>query len=683
MKSNQSIKPDLQARTFPFALLLLCFISFGLLIPWLGFYWDDWPAIWFLHLFGPAGFGEVFAVDRPLLGWIFMLTTRLFGESTLGWQFFGLLTRWASCLAFWWLLRGVWPRRAEQAIWATLLFAIYPGFRQQYISVTYSNGWILLASFLLSLGWMIWAIRKPRWYWPLMTGSWLLSAFTMFSSEYFFGLELLRPVFLWLVHAEQAAPQRLRRIAREWAPYLVIMALFLVWRVLLTETPRGQVQIFDELRTAPAATLITLLKTILEDMGEASLLAWAETVKFTQLARFGLLPTLLYVGIVLAATALAVFYLAKLHFDPDPKAASPASAKGWAVQAILLGMIALFLAGWPFWVTKLPIALRFPWDRFTLTMMLGTSLLLVGLIELLINNRLAKVVLLGTAIGLAVGLHFQTANLYRRDWNYQKSFFWQLAWRAPGVKPGTMFLTSELPFDYFTDNSLTAPLNWLYAPASSAHEMPFLLYSVQSRFGTRLIGFSKGLPVQQPYRSMSFSGSTSQALVVYFAPPGCVKIVDPAVDPTLPQKPQYISEMMPLSDLSLVLAEPIQPARPPEGILGPEPERNWCYYFEKADLARQMGDWEQVADLGDQAFGLNERLYEVNAPELIPYIEGYARVGQWERAEKLSREAYQLSSRMQRMVCSTWKRIASSTPESPEKQAAINNIQDKLKCTLQ
>ena len=39
-------------------------------------------------------------------------------------------------------------------------------------------------------------------------------------------------------------------------------------------------------------------------------------------------------------------------------------------------------------------------------------------------------------------------------------------------------------------------------------------------------------------------------------------------------------------------------------------------------------------------------LYEVNAPELLPYIEGYAHTGNWNSAEELTMKAIGLSSRM-------------------------------------
>jgi len=139
-------------RSVPFALLVYCLISFGILIPWLGFYWDDWPSIYYLHVFGPKGFIEAFSVDRPTLGWLFMLTSAVFGQSTLAWQLFGLATRWLSSLALWWTLRELWPQHPRQAAWTAFLFVAYPGFMQQYIAVTYSHTWLVLALFFVSLG---------------------------------------------------------------------------------------------------------------------------------------------------------------------------------------------------------------------------------------------------------------------------------------------------------------------------------------------------------------------------------------------------------------------------------------------------------------------------------------------------------------------------------------------------
>jgi hypothetical protein len=665
--------------TVPVAFLIVCFISFGLLIPRLGFFWDDWPTIWYLHQLGPAGFKEVFAIDRPMLGSIFTVTTALVGQSIVAWQVFSILTRWTSCLALWGTLLALWPKNMRQATWIVLLFAVYPGFSQQYISVTYSGTWIILTAFLLSLALMIWAARKPKAAWLMVLASWLLSAFAMFSSEYFFGLEFLRPVLLWLVLSEKTADKgiKIRQVILRWVPYLVIIAIFLYWRIFLLKTPRGEIQLFGQLAASPLVAGFSLVKTIIGDIFESTALAWGQTLNFLNTLRMGWLLTIVYMVVVIISAGLTIGFLARLRTNStDPE---PAQIRQWSNQAILIGLLALFLCGWPFWITDLPIRLKFPWDRFTLAMMPGASLLFVGLLERFIRKQLLTVIILGVAIGLAVGAQFRVANLFRLDWNAQKAFFWQLVWRAPQITPGTTLLTTDIPLKYFSDNSLTAPLNWIYAPGNTSRQMPYLLYDIKVRLGAGLDGLEKGLAIDQPYRATSFSGSTSQVIVILASPNSCLKLLDPVLDDGYPLKQPLISQAQSLSDLNNINPNPGQFASPPINIFGPEPAHDWCYYYEKAELARQIGDWQQISNLGNQAF--NNGLAPLDASELLPFIEGFAHVGRWEDAQQYSLQAYKSSTRLQSLLCSTWSRIEQTITSDSSGKPVIDSIKKSLECT--
>jgi hypothetical protein len=669
----------------PFSLLFFCLISFGLLIPWLGFFWDDWPSIWYLQVFGSSGFSEVFAIDRPLLGYFFMLTTRWLGTSMVGWQLFGILTRWLCVLAFWWLLRGLWPKYPSQAAWTALLFAVYPGFKQQYISVTYSHVWILAVIFFLSLATMVWAYRKPRISIPLTISSWSLSALALFSVEYFFGLELIRPFILWMLVSEEykSLKSRIKITLIKWSPYLVISAIFLYWRLVLYQTERGNVQLFEKLSNQPIPTIIDLIETAGIDIINSGIVAWIQTADFTRMTSFGTGPTILYLVGAIAATVAAIFYLNKFRPTLSETDSDINQSRSWPKQAIFLGGMSLIFGGIPFWVTNLPIGLEFPWDRFTLAMIFGSTLLVAGLVDFFTRTRFQKILVFGVLIGLASGLHIQYGNLYRREWNAQSQFFWQLTWRAPAIQPNTLLLTAELPFVYFSDNSLTAPLNWIYAPDFREGNMPYLLYAAEARHEVSLPNLKADIPVNQPYRATQFEGNTNQTLVLFYTPPGCLKIVNPHTDKRMPQKPNYVSDMMPLSRLELILTDVDQPARPPQAIFGEQPPLQWCYFFEKADLARQFEDWEQVASLADQALQLGETLYEVNAPELVTFIEGYAHTGRWSDALELTDRALALSERMDRMLCDSWKRIANvQSPDDTDFNHAWSTAEKKLTCLM-
>jgi hypothetical protein len=115
--------------------------------------------------------------------------------------------------------------------------------------------------------------------------------------------------------------------------------------------------------------------------------------------------------------------------------------------------------------------------------MFGASLILLALIELLVNRRWQSAVLVAIIVGVAAGMHFQVSLSFRRDWLLQRDFFWQLAWRAPGLQPGTALLVTELPFTYTNAYALTAPLNWMYPHPGSSLQFDYL-FSTPPYYGS-------------------------------------------------------------------------------------------------------------------------------------------------------------------------------------------------------
>jgi len=283
-------------------------------------------------------------------------------------------------------------------------------------------------------------------------------------------------------------------------------------------------------------------------------------------------------------------------------------------------------------------------------------------------------------LALSVAIQFQQRLVFRQEWLSHKNFFWQLVWRVPAMQPGTTVMTSEIPFTFYSDNSLTAPLNWTYAPQNSSPEMQYLLYDIEARLGTGLPAIEPGLEIDMPYRAAAFKGSTSKAIVLFYDPPRCLKVMNPALDRYLPVKPLYIREATPLSRLDLILPEAQPPAAPPAAIFGPEPAHAWCYYFEKAELYAQTGDWQAVVQMADQALKLTKHFTDKNVSELIPFVIGYAHSGNWEKAVQLSLDAYQIWDKTQYPLCDAWNSIHLNTTISAAQQAALAEIQKALSC---
>ena len=673
--------------TVPLALLALCLISYGINLSKLGVHFDDWTLVWVTHFLGPLEFKSAFLVDRPLLGWLYVVTNSLLGENPLVWQIFGVFVRWLSCVALWWALRGLWPRRSIEVTGIAFLFAVYPGFVSIHIPYTRAHHILILALTLFSIGAMNWAIRLSKAFWPLYVTSIITSALALFSMEYYFGLESLRPLFLWMILSEQIAPfrKRLQWVVLYYLPYGLVLLSFLTWR-LLTPTPRGEITILDNIQTNPVTGLLETLKMVLQDLFKASALAWGKAfAPGNLLADYDAGVILRYALIVVGAALLTIFFLARLE-PSSPQPSESVSRRRWALQPILLGAMALLLGGIPVWVTNLHLDLAFPWDRFTISMMFGASLLLFGLLELLIWKQWQLLLLTGVIVGLGAGFHFQVTLSIRRDWQSQKDFFWQLAWRAPGLQSGTAVLVSDLPFTYSNGYSLTAPLNWMYAPQSDSYEMPYVFYDARLYFTAADLQTSagkQGLPIDAENRMLYFRGSTSKAIYVLFRPSGCVKVIDPAKDQYLPEKPPLFRELLPLSDLNLIDPNSGEPAHPPEYFFGSEPDPSWCYYFEKADLARQLGDWQQVVDLGNKVLSKSSKLSPKDTSELIPFIIGYGHKGDWKKAFVLTNRVYNADKKLRLMLCNTWGTLKQQVSLDSQGRSSFENIQQELQCGLQ
>lgn len=627
------------AGTTLLALFVLCALSYGVAIPWLGFYWDDWPAVWVLHSLGGAGIREYMSSDRPFLGWLYSITSPVIGESPLPWHVFALVMRWVTAVAAWWTLHGLWPDRRREAATIACLFAVYPGFTLQPIAWCHSHVFLMLGLFLFSLGAMLWAHRRPRLFWPLTLAAVPSAAMTMIVSEYFVGLELLRPALLWLALDGRASStiHRLTRTAIAWAPYLALLILYLFWRLILFH-PRGvndQSQILGAIAANPVSYGFYRLYVMVTDLVEAGLIAWAQTLSGDLFAFDSLRWVLMGLGLVMVGATVTYRYLTRIGSEGggDNSTEDEQGSVRWARQAFALGMVAMLVGGLPVWLGNRDIRLDSLADRYTLQLMLGSAIVLVAVTHRIARGRDLQIAILSIVVGLSVGLHFRNSAQFRQDWHNQQSLFWQLSWRAPSLKPGTAVLIDESVVSFPRSYTLFGPVNFVYAPDHASRTLDYGLFALPTILGDELPALAHDTGFTYGFRTLSFKGSTSNSLVLWYAPPSCLRVLDPLRD-ELPHLPPLARSARGLSRVDLIRADAAVSATPPESIFGREPAHAWCYFFQKVDLARQMNDWVRIAQLGDEARRLG--LTPGDSTEWVPIIEGYVHVGRYEDARALA-----------------------------------------------
>jgi hypothetical protein len=249
-----------------------------------------------------------------------------------------------------------------------------------------------------------------------------------------------------------------------------------------------------------------------------------------------------------------------------------------------------------------------------------------------------------------------------------------MSWRMPALEKGSILISNDIPVTYYSDNSLTGPLNWIYSPPG---EMNVVLYFASVRVGKKLPSLEPGQSHELYYVGPTFYGNTSNILIFNFEPPGCLRIIDSEVDGVNRLLPQSLRTITQYSHQDVIRFD--REAVLPRQFYGDEPPHGWCFYFEQADLARQQGDWAQVVELANKAFALDD--HPNDPAEYFVFIEAYAHQGEWQKAMELSKVAYKTSKYyVGPPLCKLWARIGRQTAETPEQKVTMESVQNKFEC---
>jgi hypothetical protein len=668
-------------RLFPLALLFVCGVAYAYLLPQMGFYWDDWQALFLSRFDDPQAYSVYYALDRPFSAWTYQWMMPLLDARPIAWQLATLLLRWLSGIGLWLTLRGVWPERKALVNWMALLFVLYPGFLQQPIAVAYSQHFTTYALFTLSLAAMVWAVRLPRWRVPLLVASFLAALAHLATMEYFAGLELLRTILLWILlrRAEDRPGVTLRRVLPFGLPLLIPFLAFVAWRIVIFPRVSAYADVnsavwLADLRANPLAALLSLLQTAGLDTLHLLVFAWLEPLAPDSVASYGRVALFaLTVSALLAG--LTGWWLYRLGGVDQDRTHTPSFYR----QALILGLAAIALGGFTYWVTGVRILSGLWSDRFSLAPLFGVVILVVAGVDWLVRTRAQRAWMLGLLVGVSLLAQMLNTYTYRQNWKQQLDFYQELAWRIPGLQPGTALLTEKMPINRVAEYSVAYALNAIYAGRLDSFAVPYWYFSALNHEGDSIEGFAPGLSVRGRLRMVDFSSTTSQTVVLKYQPDeGCLRLLS-EIDHSAPDLTENERRLLAISNPEQVISAQASPL--PVEIFGAPPASNWCAYYEAADLARYRADWQAVTRLWGQARGAGLEPY--TAMELVPFLEGFGITGDWATAEAITVEGVGLGDQAEALLCDRWSWLLGQTAASAERSAAVSRVAPALGCPLQ
>ena len=680
-------------RTIPLAIALLCALAFGLFIPDLGFFQDDWPILYYQATGGTPGLWDLHLYQsRPFAAWVYVAVFSLVGGKPFLWHLLTLTLRALTISVIWLALAEIWPHHKRLAAWVALLFAVYPLFLLQPLAVTFLIHWFGYLMYAVSLWAMARAFRDPEsgdeyisgWGYTLL--SVLASALQMFIVEYYAGLELARPLMLWfLLEKETPARKRLQTVLTYWAPFAGMLIFFASYRVFWMPRPREGFDqnppemLFDLLQT-PFSTALDLAKIVFKDGVQILVSVWGNVFAPAtwDLSR----PAHLFAfGIALLVGAGVYFYIRHTRFQEEPPVSTPASDSHVPKQMFGLGLALTLLGPLPAWLTYQTITANNPlWsNRFGLGSMLGAALVVVAILEIAVREKYRPVIL-SALIGFSVAFHLLYTNDYRWSADKQTQFYYQLYWRAPYITPGTAILSDGEIFSYMGEYPTSFALGTLYLQPDDVPQEPgYWFFGLYKNFDDQRDDLIRGTPISSQTYSARFSADSRQSLVIFFEPEmgQCLWVLRPEYQ-KIGALPEITQELVSLSNLERIQVDSPKAHPPDPDIFGPEPPHTWCFYYQKADLARQLENWDQIVSLWTEA---SQQGYKpANGVEYLPFIEGFAHMDDWEMAQKLTLDAKFFAQGINPQLCLTWDQLEAETTASELRETTLAAVREKLNC---
>ena len=595
-----------------------------------GYYNDDWYLMYNAYTQGPSIYHEVFSSDRPMRAYVMITSYHLFGFEPLFYNLSALFFRFLSGVGLLWMLRLLWKKENRATLLIAVLFVIYPGFLSQFNGIDYQSQMISLASALLSIAFTLKFIlnEKKSYKFLYLFLSFLFGWIYLGLVEYFIGFEVLRFGAIFVLVArkkEKIIEKAFLALTKGWV-FLLISFAFLFWRTFFFENERRATSISSQLGVLFASPIHTGLwwtVYLLEGALDVVFLAWAVPV-YTLSFNLRLSDTLKGLGLVGILVFIVLFALFKFVENDEKEWAG----ENWQKEVLWLGIVSSIGGILPIIMVNRHIDF-FSYSRYTLGGSVGGVMVIIALFYFL-NNEKTKAFLFGLMLFSASLTHYANATNLNLNTEATNNFWWQMSWRAPQIEEGTTMVVEYPNATLSEDYIIWGAANLLYYP-EIAKEIPLTtplsallltpnsIIDIQTKSGEANSGGRGYESLHNPRNILVASQATKN---------GCVRILGGEFPDISSYDSYRIQLVAPYSKIENILPN-VESKIPPEIVFGAEPAHRWCYYYQKASLARQQGDWDMVISLQEKA--LEEGYYPADSIEWFPLLEAYARKGEKEK----------------------------------------------------
>jgi hypothetical protein len=625
-------------------LMIITIIVFGQFLFQLTYYRDDWYYMYDGLLGGAKIFHEMFKSDRPFRGYFFEWYYSLLGIYPLLYHIGAYLWRLVGAWGVFWLVKLIWPESRREAFWGAVLFALYPGYLWWVSAIEYQPMIASVCLEIISIGLTVKSIRassaKAKW---IFMGAAILTGWVYISLvDYAIGMEAFRFLVVYLVVSNPGTSkvENIRKVFRAWIPSLIIPAGFLCWRIFLFQNERKATDVALQFsRVIDTSGLVGFWWVVrwFQSTINVVFLAWGAPLYSNF---FSLRLREIILGFFIASLTILVGLLGSRLLQSKYVPGESNTGKP-GIDAIWIGLLGVICGVFPI-VAANRYVLFERFSHYALPACFAGVICVLGLISL-VGNEKAKLFIVSLLIGCAALTHFAVGTQALNEEITIQDFWWQMAWRAPEIAPKTTLVIFYPNIGYGEDYEIAlGPASFIYYPNYALHqnansatvEYPLSAVSMTSD-SIRQIQVGH-FSIDREVRSHSFYIDYGNILVVTQPTDAdCVHVLDPRWAAYSMYDSSDANLIGSQSNLNNLPDKGATTPKPPFFLFGSESVHNWCYYYEKADLARQQGKWEDIIKLAGQA--QKQGMSPNDQIEWLPFLQAYAYLGDMQNIKDLSK----------------------------------------------
>jgi len=647
-------------------IFLFSLVCWGRLIFLNGIWWDDWAWIW--HYFESPGVSEFILpaknMGHPLSGYLgfalFKLLDLFPTKAIYLWRLLSFLIHTANAIVLYLIVKKLLNKEGVFSIlplYIAIFYIVAPVVDNLCLQ-TQMVYELYVLSFLLSLFFTTTYLIKSKNRILFYFLSIIFGAAAMLGLESYLLLEFSRPVLmaylLWRGKREKWLTFRDTLI--KWAPFLIIDIFLIVSR--LRFEPAGGYAGYNQI-TVGFSSLYSMIYGFIYSLYYLFVQCWYK-------------GALLIVNSTLTVKLFSILaiclYFISLHFQEridigTKKQEKNDSLKKTSFYLFVFGLVMVILGLLPYNVVgKYP---DFGLDsRHATLAKIGISIFIPSLIFFLYYFKIITKKLLYVIFGLIIFIGAIASNgvidIYKNDWNQQRSFWWQFIWRVPDIEDKT-YLLIDMPREeekYFGgwrgSYVFAAPLNLLYAKSREKSE-------INKNFAEsiRVDTIKDWIMKKELDESEFLSGKGIQKyypknIVVASYKDTCLDLnhditksnqhnqfnINPLIQNSSPNQIIYGEKFVSFPFRWIIGPEPKKPTKELslvkkiERKLGSESvQKDWHYYYQKAQVLAKEGEYQKVVNLYNEAEEL--KLVQDLSYGLLPFIELYYKLENTEKGSQL------------------------------------------------